>query len=154
VDATVHAAGDRRGLVRSALTGDRLFVDETCVEVIGVERRYRAVDRYGQVIDALLSARRDASAARWFFTRALRMHKMEPSGVVADAVPVYPAVLDELIPAAWQHVEQYANTGRCRLRPALTPAPANALTPDPLRSTRGSPGTLSCRTAPQPHDSR
>jgi hypothetical protein len=26
-----------------------------------------------------------------------------------DAAPVYPAVLDELIPSAWHHVEQYAN---------------------------------------------
>jgi transposase-like protein len=29
--------------------------------------------------------------------------------VVADAAPVYPAVLDELVPAAWHHVERYAN---------------------------------------------
>jgi transposase-like protein len=29
--------------------------------------------------------------------------------VVTDAAAVYPAVPDELIPAAWHHVEQYAN---------------------------------------------
>ena len=29
--------------------------------------------------------------------------------VVPDAAPVYPGVLDELIPSAWHHVEQYAN---------------------------------------------
>ena len=29
--------------------------------------------------------------------------------VVTDAAAVYPAVLDELIPQAWHHVEQYAN---------------------------------------------
>ena len=29
--------------------------------------------------------------------------------MVTDAAPVYPAVLDELLPAAWHHVEQYAN---------------------------------------------
>lgn len=33
---------------------------------------YRAVDQYGQVIDALLSARRDLEAARQFFAQALR----------------------------------------------------------------------------------
>jgi transposase, IS6 family len=33
---------------------------------------YRAVDQYGQVIDALLSVRRDLAAARRFFSRALR----------------------------------------------------------------------------------
>ena len=29
--------------------------------------------------------------------------------MVTDAAPVYPAVLEELVPAAWHHVEQYAN---------------------------------------------
>ena len=34
---------------------------------------------------------------------------MTPTEVVTDAAPVYPAVLDELIPSAWHHVERYAN---------------------------------------------
>ena len=90
--------------------GDRWFVDETYVKVNGVWRYvYRAVDQHGQVIDVLLSARRDAAAARRFFTRALRTLKVTPSEVVTDAAPVYPGVLDELIPSAWHHVEQYAN---------------------------------------------
>ena len=29
--------------------------------------------------------------------------------MVTDAAPVYPAVLDELFPSAWHHVEQHAN---------------------------------------------
>jgi IS6 family transposase len=80
------------------------------VKVNGVWRYvYRAVGQYGQVIDVLVSARRDADAARRFFRRALRMLKVVPSVVVTDAAAVYPAVLDELIPSAWHHVEQYAN---------------------------------------------
>jgi transposase-like protein len=60
--------------------GDRWFVDETYVKVNGVWRYvYRAVDQHGQVIDVLLSARRDAEAARRFFTRALRTLKVTPS---------------------------------------------------------------------------
>ena len=44
--------------------GDRWFVDETYVKVHGVWRCvYRAIDQHGQVIDVLLSARRDAAAA-------------------------------------------------------------------------------------------
>jgi transposase, IS6 family len=31
------------------------------------------------------------------------------SPTVTDAAPVYPAVLGELLPSAWHHVEQYAN---------------------------------------------
>ena len=42
-------------------------------------------------------------------TRALTTLKVTPTEVVTDAAPVYPRVLDELVPAAWHHVEQYAN---------------------------------------------
>jgi transposase-like protein len=80
------------------------------IAVDGVWRYvYRAADQHGQVIDVLLSPRRDAAAARRFFTRALRTLKVTPSEVVTDAAPVYPAVLEELVSAAWHHVEQYAN---------------------------------------------
>jgi transposase-like protein len=90
--------------------GDRWFVDETYVRVNGVRRYvYRAVDQHGQVIDVLLSTRRDAAAARRFLTRALRMLKAIPGEVVPDAAPVYPAVLEDLLPTAWHHVERYAN---------------------------------------------
>jgi transposase, IS6 family len=90
--------------------GDRWCVDETYVKVNGVWRYvYRAVDQYGQVIDVLVSVRRDASAARRFFRRAIATLKVKPTEVVTDAAPIYPPVLDELLPAAWHHVEQYAN---------------------------------------------
>jgi transposase-like protein len=91
--------------------GNRWFVDETYVKVNGVWRYvYRAVDQHGQVIDVLLTVHRDAAAARRFFTRALRTLKVTPTEVVTDAAPVYPGVLEELLPAAvWHHVERYAN---------------------------------------------
>src|SRR5947208_12451263 len=80
--------------------GDRWYVDETYVKVNGVWRYvYRAVDQYGQVIDVLVSARRDAGAARRFFQRALATLKIVPAEVVTAAAPAYPAVLAELIPA-------------------------------------------------------
>jgi transposase-like protein len=90
--------------------GDRWFVDETYVKVNGVWRYvYRAVDQHGQVIDVLVSKRRDADAARRFFHRALHLLRVRPSEVVTDKAPTYPRVLDELLPAAWHHVEQYEN---------------------------------------------
>ncbi|MBE1491016.1 transposase-like protein [Plantactinospora soyae] len=90
--------------------GDRWSVDETYVKVNGIWRYvYRAVDQHGQVIDVLVSARRDAAAARRFFRRALRTLKVEPCEVVTDAAPVYQAVRDDLVPSAWHHVERYAN---------------------------------------------
>jgi transposase-like protein len=90
--------------------GERWFVDETYVKVNGVWRYvYRAVDQYGQVIDVLVSARRDAGAARRFFRRALSAVKVTPAEVITDAAPVYPGVLDVLVSQAWHHVERYAN---------------------------------------------
>jgi IS6 family transposase len=58
---------------------------------------YRATDLDGQVIDVLVSARRDAEAAPRFFRRALATLKATPAKVVTDAAASYPTVLDELI---------------------------------------------------------
>jgi transposase-like protein len=108
------------------LPGDRWYADETYVKVNGVWRYvYRAADQYGRVIDVLVSARRDAAAARRFFARAIAMLKVKPTEMVTDAAAVYPAVLDELIPSAWHHVEQHANNpieaDRSRLKQRLRP---------------------------------
>jgi hypothetical protein len=68
--------------------GDRWFVDEIYVKVNGVWRYvYRAIDQYGQVIDVLVSTRRDATAARRFFVRALGTLKVIPREVITDAAP-------------------------------------------------------------------
>ncbi|SIM54813.1 DDE domain-containing protein [Micromonospora cremea] len=75
--------------------GDRWHDDETYVKVNGVWRYvYRAIDQYGQVINVLVSTRRDAAAARRFFRRALSTLKVTPNEVVTDAAAVYPGVLD------------------------------------------------------------
>src|SRR5664279_1974728 len=91
------------------LPGDRWHVDETYVKVSGRwTYLYRAIDQYGQVIDVMLSIRRDLSAARAFFTRALAVG-VTPTEVTTDRAPAYPRVLDEYAPAAFHVVEQYAN---------------------------------------------
>ena len=106
-------------------TGDRWFVDETYVKVAGRwTYLYRAVDQHGQVIDVLVSPRRDAVAARAFFVRALTRGQ-SPVEVTTDRAPVYPRVIHELTPAAQHRREQYDNNrveadhGRlkARLRP-------------------------------------
>jgi transposase-like protein len=71
--------------------GERWHVDETYVKVNGVWRYvYRAADQYGQVIDVLVSTRRDADAPRRLFQRALSVVRVTPSGVVTDAAAIYP----------------------------------------------------------------
>jgi transposase, IS6 family len=85
---------------------------------------YRAIDQHGQVIDVLLSQRRDLAAARRFLTRALRAGTI-PAEVTTDRAAAYPRVLDELIPSALHTVEQYANnpveTDHGRLKARLRP---------------------------------
>jgi len=106
--------------------GDRWFVDETYVKVAGRWRYvYRAIDQFGQVIDVFVSARRDAKAARRFFQQAIGATKITPVEVTTDQAPVYPVVLEELLPAAWHRTDRYGNNrvecdhGRlkARLRP-------------------------------------
>ncbi len=105
--------------------GDRWFVDETYVKVSGRRNYlYRAVDQHGQVIDVLLSSRRDLAAARRFFIRALRAGTI-PAEVTTDRAPAYPRVLDELIPSALHVTKRYGNNRveadhgwlKARLRP-------------------------------------
>ncbi len=87
--------------------GDRWFVDETYVKVAGRwTYLYRAVDQHGQVIDLLVSTRRDGEAARAFFTRALTC-RPAPVEITTDRAPVYPPVIDELVPGACHITGQY-----------------------------------------------
>jgi transposase-like protein len=106
--------------------GDRWQVDETYVKVAGRWRYvYRAIDQFGQVIDVFLSARRDADAAHRFFQLAIASTRVRPVEVTTDQAPVYPAVLEALLPAAWHRTDQYANNGiECdhgRLKAGLRP---------------------------------
>jgi transposase, IS6 family len=89
--------------------GERWFVDETYVRIAGRWRYvYRAIDQFGQVIDVLVSEKRDLAATRRFFTRALE-HGPSPTEVTTDRAAAYPRVLDELVPAACHVTEHYAN---------------------------------------------
>jgi len=89
--------------------GDRWFVDETYAKVAGRwVYLYRAIDQFGQVIDVLVSQKRDLAATRQFFTRALK-YRPSPIEVTTDHAAPYPRVLDELVPGACHVTEQYGN---------------------------------------------
>jgi transposase-like protein len=105
--------------------GDRWFVCETYVKVSGRwVYLYRAIDQFGQVIDVLVTEKRDLAATRRFFTQALE-HGPSPIEVTTDCAPAYPRVLDELLPTACHVTEQYTNNAieadhgrlKSRLRP-------------------------------------
>jgi transposase, IS6 family len=101
-------------------------VDETYVKVAGRWRDvHRAIDQSGQVVDVFVSPRGDAKAARRFFEQAIGTTKVTPVEVVTDQAPVYPVVLQELLPAAWHRTDRSANNRvecdhrrlKARLRP-------------------------------------
>ena len=87
-------------------------VDETYVRVAGKwTYLYRAVDSTGATIDFLLSAKRDAAAAKRFFQKALRSPGHPRQRVInVDGNPSYPKVTTEL--------KRTGELGRrCRCRP-------------------------------------
>ena len=73
-------------------------VDETYVKVKGRwTYLYRAVDSRGQTIDFLLSAKRDAEAAKRFFRKALgQPHAVNPRTITVDKNPAYPKAVTEM----------------------------------------------------------
>jgi transposase-like protein len=128
--------------------GDRWQVDETYVKVAGRWRYvYRAIDQFGQVIDVLVSSWRDTKAAHGCFERAIGTTKVAPAEVITDQAPVYPAVLEDLLLAAWHRTDRYANhrveSDHGRLEARLGPMPGANRTAVPGWS---SPDTPSCRT--------
>ncbi|MBI0433642.1 IS6 family transposase [Roseomonas sp. KE0001] len=73
-------------------------VDEAYVRVKGCWiYLYRAVDSRDQTIDFLLSARRDAEAAKRFFRKALgQPHTVNPRTIAVDRNPAYPCATAEM----------------------------------------------------------
>jgi IS6 family transposase len=73
-------------------------VDETYIKVKGQEKYlYRAVDSTGQTIDFLLTAKRNAAAARRFFHKVLSCSANAiPRVINVDKNPAYPAAIRAL----------------------------------------------------------
>ena len=79
-------------------TNDSWRVDETYIKVKGKDKYlYRAVDSDGNTLDFLLTAKRDAEAAKRFFRKALNaVHAQEPRIINVDKNAAYPKAIDEL----------------------------------------------------------
>ena len=72
--------------------------DETYIKVKGEDKYlYRAVDSTGQTIDFLLTAKRDAAAAKRFFRRALNSPgNPVPRVINVDKNPAFPPAVEAL----------------------------------------------------------
>ena len=90
--------------------GDTFFIDEVFVKIQGKQHYlWRAVDQDGEVDDVLLQCRRDGKAAKRFFKRLLKTHRMEPRKIVTDKLRSYGVAHRELIPDTIHDTSQYAN---------------------------------------------
>ena len=79
-------------------TNDSWRVDETYIKIKGVWKYlYRAVDSEGNTLDFMLSAKRNAKAAKRFLKKALNApHTIEPRVITVDKNAAYPPAIDEL----------------------------------------------------------
>src|SRR5688572_21957035 len=76
--------------------GVRWHADETYLRVGGRWcYLYRAIDREGNLVDALLSEKRDMAAAQRFFARALGLVGRAPAQVTTDGHDAYPRAIRE-----------------------------------------------------------
>jgi len=79
-------------------TNDSWRVDETYILVKGKQKYlYRAVDSTGNTLDFLLTAKRDAKAAKRFLRKTLKaVHTSTPRVITVDKNPAYPKAIKEL----------------------------------------------------------
>ena len=79
-------------------TNDSWRVDETYILVKGKQKYlYRAVDSMGNTLDFLLTAKRNAKAAKRSFRKTLRaIHTSSPRVITVDKNPAYPKAIKEL----------------------------------------------------------
>jgi IS6 family transposase len=86
---------EKRIRLHLRLTNGSWRVDDTFIKVKGRwTYLYRAVDKTGQTIDFLLSAKRDAAAAKRFFRKALAQpHTVNPRTITVDKNACYPKAI-------------------------------------------------------------
>jgi transposase-like protein len=124
VGAAVHAAACRRRPALPTSRGRSLAGGrDLCQGRRPLALCLPAIDQFRQVIDVFVASRRDTKAAHRFFERAIGTTKITPAEVTTDQAPMYPAVLEDLLPAAWHRTDRYTNNrvecdhGRLKARP-------------------------------------
>src|SRR5919206_833237 len=89
---------------RQGRVGRCWFVDETYIKVGGRWcYLYRAIDKQGQLVDSMLSAKRDMAAAQCFFRRAQTVAGRRPEQVTTDGHGSYPRAIAEVLGKEVKH---------------------------------------------------
>jgi putative transposase len=91
--------------------GAKWHADETYVKVNGTWcYLYRAIDREGNLVDVLLSEKRDMDAAQRFFAQALDIAGHAPQQVTTDGHDAYPrAIRETLGDGTFHRTSRYEN---------------------------------------------
>ena len=98
---------------RHGQAGDSWYLDETYVKVGGRWcYLYRAIDRDGNLLDSMLSEKRDKHAARRFLRRLLDNANKKPLRVTTDKHPAYTKAIRWIVGRKALHRHnQYLNNG-------------------------------------------
>jgi putative transposase len=84
---------------RRARPSDKWHLDEVHLKIKGKRHcLWRAVDKYGVVLDVLVQQRRDQHAAETFLRGVLAAMGGEPRVVITDKLASYPPVLRRVLP--------------------------------------------------------
>ena len=77
---------------RRAQTGDTWYLDEVFLKIKGaLPYLWRAVDQYGNVLDIVVTSKRDKHAAKHFFRKLLKGCKYVPRVIITDKLASYGA---------------------------------------------------------------
>jgi putative transposase len=113
---------DRLRAKRRGQGGTTWHADETYVRVDGRWcYRYRAIDRDGNLVEALLSEKRDMDAAQRFFVRALDTAGQVPAQVTTDGHDAHPRAIRETLGDSVHHrTSRYKNKRKVSRRSAVS----------------------------------
>src|SRR5260370_28882546 len=102
---------DRLRTKRRGQAGASWYVDETYLKVHGQWCYvYRAIDQDGNVVNAMLSEKRNMEAAQRFFQQAVAVVGHTPEQVTTDGHTSYPRAIRETMGSNVQHrTNQYLN---------------------------------------------
>ncbi len=90
--------------------GDTWHVDELFVKIQGQQLYlWRAVDQDGDVLEILVTKRRDKRAAKRFFRKILKNQGEVPWRLVTDKLRSYPAAHREVFPSVEHRTGRYEN---------------------------------------------
>jgi putative transposase len=134
---------------RRARPGDKWHVDEVFIIISG-QRRYlwRAVDQHGNVLDILVTSRRDTTAATRFFRKLLKALEYVPRVLITDKLRSYGAARRRVMRSVEHRRSKYLNN---RAENSHQPTRQRERAMKRFTSTRHAQRFLSAFTGISPH---